>query len=44
MFNKFYKWGFSTDVDTETIFVGLNEEVVCMIFVKKEEFEWMFDF
>ena len=44
MLNKPYKWGFSTDVDTETIPAGLNEEVVRMISAKKEEPEWMLDF
>ena len=44
MLNKPYKWGFSTDIDTETIPAGLNEDVVRMISAKKEEPEWMLEF
>ena len=36
-----YKYGFTTDVETDTIPKGLNEEIVRMISAKKGEPEWM---
>lgn len=39
-----YKYGFVTDVHTDTIPKGLSEEVVRMISAKKEEPEWLLDF
>ena len=36
-----YKYGFTTDVETEIIPKGLNEEVVRLISAKKGEPEWM---
>ncbi|MBR5148590.1 MAG: Fe-S cluster assembly protein SufB, partial [Bacteroidaceae bacterium] len=39
-----YKYGFTTDVDTEVIPVGLSEEVVRIISAKKSEPEWLLDF
>ncbi|MCK5692132.1 MAG: Fe-S cluster assembly protein SufB [Bacteroidales bacterium] len=36
-----YKFGFQTEIDTETIPKGLNEEVVRIISAKKEEPEWL---
>ncbi len=39
-----YKYGFRTDIDTETIPKGLNEEVVRIISAKKEEPEWLTEF
>ena len=39
-----YKYGFSTDIETETIPVGLSEEVVRWISAKKEEPEWLLEF
>ena len=36
-----YKYGFTTDIETETIGRGLNEEVVRLISAKKGEPEWM---
>ena len=39
-----YEFGFTTDVDTEVIPVGLNEDVVRLISQKKGEPEWMLDF
>ena len=36
-----YKYGFTTDIDTETIPRGLNEEVIRLISTKKGEPEWM---
>ncbi|MBI5729754.1 MAG: Fe-S cluster assembly protein SufB [Ignavibacteriales bacterium] len=36
-----YKWGFVTDIESETAAKGLNENVVRMISKKKNEPEWM---
>lgn len=36
-----YKFGFHTDIDTETIPKGLNEDVIRIISAKKEEPEWL---
>lgn len=36
-----YKYGFTTDIETETIPRGLNEDVVRLISYKKGEPEWM---
>ncbi len=36
-----YKFGFHTNIDTETIPKGLSEEVVRIISAKKEEPEWL---
>lgn len=36
-----YKWGFVTDIESETAAKGLNEDVVRMISSKKGEPEWM---
>ena len=42
--NKDYEYGFSTDVETEIIDKGLNEEVVRLISFKKHEPEWLLEF
>ncbi len=39
-----YKYGFTTDVATEIIDRGLNEDVVRLISSKKEEPQWLLDF
>lgn len=39
-----YKYGFVTDIDTEVIPRGLNEDVVRLISAKKNEPEWLLDF
>ncbi len=39
-----YKYGFSTDVDTDVIPAGLNEDVIRLISQKKGEPEWLLDF
>ena len=38
-----YKYGFVTDIETETIPKGLNEEVVRLISAKKNEPEWLLE-
>ena len=42
--NEDYKWGFVTNIDTDTIGKGLNEEVVRTISQKKGEPEWLLEF
>ena len=39
-----YKYGFTSDIDTDIIPVGLNEEVVRLISAKKGEPEWLLEF
>jgi Fe-S cluster assembly protein SufB len=39
-----YKYGFVTDIDTEIIPIGLNEDVVRLISSKKNEPQWLLDF
>jgi len=39
-----YKYGFSSDIETETIPKGLSEDVVRLISSKKNEPEWMLEF
>ena len=38
-----YKWGFYTDVETDTLPPGLNEDVIHHISGKKEEPEWLLE-
>jgi len=39
-----YKYGFTTDVESDTIPKGLSEDVVRIISAKKNEPEWMLDY
>ena len=39
-----YQFGFTTDIHTEIIDKGLNEDVVRLISAKKEEPEWLLEF
>ena len=39
-----YKYGFTTEIETETIGKGLTEETVRLISAKKEEPEWLLEF
>ena len=41
---KKYEFGFTTDVHTEVIPVGLNEDVVRLISQKKGEPDWLLEF
>ena len=41
--NREYKYGFVTDVETETIPKGLSEDVVRLISQKKNEPEWLLE-
>lgn len=42
--NEQYKYGFVTDVETDLIEKGLNEEVICRISEMKREPEWLLEF
>ena len=42
--NEKYEYGFSTDVQTDIIKKGLNEDVIRLISQKKGEPQWMLDF
>ncbi len=39
-----YKFGFTTDIQTEIIEKGLDEDVIRLISAKKEEPQWLLDF
>jgi len=41
--SKEYEYGFYTDIESDTLPVGLNEEIIVAISKKKEEPEWMTD-
>ncbi len=41
--HKDYEHGFITDIDTDTVAPGLNEEVIALISAKKEEPEWLLE-
>ena len=38
-----YKYGFTTDIESDTVPPGLNEDVIRMISAKKNEPEWMLE-
>ena len=38
-----YKYGFVTDIESDKIPKGLNEDVIRLISKKKEEPQWMLD-
>lgn len=42
--NREYKYGFYTDIDSDTIPKGLNENTIRLISQKKEEPEWLLEF
>ncbi len=42
--NQEYKYGFVTDIESETIPRGLTEDTVRLISKKKNEPEWMLEF
>lgn len=39
-----YKWGFETDIESDTLEPGISEEVVRFISAKKEEPEWLCEY
>ena len=42
--NREYKYGFTTDIETETIAKGLSEDTVRLISAKKNEPLWLLEF
>jgi Fe-S cluster assembly protein SufB len=42
--NQPYKYGFVTDIESDTIPRGLSEDIIRLISAKKEEPEWMLEF
>ena len=38
-----YKWGFVTDIQSDTVPPGLNEDVIRFISAKKQEPEWLLE-
>ncbi|MEZ5427592.1 MAG: Fe-S cluster assembly protein SufB [Pyrinomonadaceae bacterium] len=42
--NREYKYGFRTEIETETIPKGLSEETIRLISLKKDEPQWLLDF
>ena len=42
--NQEYKYGFTTDIETDKIPVGLNEDVIRLISEKKNEPEWLLEY
>ncbi|MBO5699291.1 MAG: Fe-S cluster assembly protein SufB [Bacteroidaceae bacterium] len=42
--DKKYEYGFTTDIDTEIIEKGLNEDVIRLISAKKQEPEWLLEY
>jgi len=43
-FDRDYKYGFVTDIETETVPKGLNEDIIRAISSKKNEPEWMLEY
>jgi Fe-S cluster assembly protein SufB len=41
--NQDYKWGFVTDIESDAIPRGLNEDVVRLISARKNEPEWLLE-
>ena len=41
--NREYKYGFVTDIETDSVPPGLNEDVIRLISAKKQEPEWMLE-
>lgn len=39
-----YKYGFTTNIETEIIPIGINEDIIRLISQKKEEPEWLLEF
>ena len=42
--NQEYQYGFTTDVETDIVPAGLNEDIVRLISAKKHEPQWLLDF
>jgi Fe-S cluster assembly protein SufB len=39
--NREYRWGFITDIEADSAPMGLNEEIIRFISLKKKEPDWM---
>ena len=39
--NQEYKFGFVTDIETDTVPIGLNEDIIRLISAKKNEPQWL---
>ena len=42
--NQEYKFGFVTDIEADTVPIGLNEEIIHLISKKKNEPEWLLEY
>ncbi|MBM3917202.1 MAG: Fe-S cluster assembly protein SufB [Sphingomonadales bacterium] len=42
--NQEYKFGFVTDIESDTVPVGLNEDIIRLISTKKNEPRWLLDY
>lgn len=42
--NQEYKFGFVTDIESDTVPVGLNEDIIRLISTKKNEPSWLLDY
>ena len=42
--NQEYKFGFVTDIESDTVPIGLNEEIIHLISSKKNEPEWLLEY
>ena len=42
--NQEYKFGFVTDIESDTVPIGLNEDIIRLISEKKEEPEWLLEY
>ena len=42
--NQEYKFGFVTDIETEKVPIGLNEDIIRLISSKKNEPTWLLEY
>ena len=42
--NQEYKFGFVTDIESDTVTIGLNEDIIRLISTKKNEPDWLLDY
>ena len=42
--NKSYEFGFVTDIESEKVPVGLNDEIIRLISSKKKEPNWLLEY
>ena len=42
--NQEYKFGFVTDIEADTVPIGLNEDIIRLISFKKNEPEWLLNY